>query len=276
LLHEGPWSRVYRARPVSAGCGGDGPYAIKLPSGEPRDRLMAENMLRREARVLFDVQHPNLVALLGCRLRRPPFYLLTPYLEGATLGDVLYAKLRVPLRHALWVTRQAAQALHALHGAGWTHNDIKPENIHVATSGHATLFDLGMARRVDGRANRKKATAPGAITGTLKYTAPEWFHPAGSVDERSDIYSLGAVLHHLLAGHPPFAAPNAASLIEAHLHATPPELSLPRTPLATDVRELVRRMLAKDPLRRPDAGDLVRRLSRLEIAVMVEGAQAAA
>ncbi len=244
---------------------GHGQYALKTPAPEAADALAAENMLRREATVMRAVSQAHVLPLLDGQFRSPPYYLLTPFLEGATLGDVLAAGLRVPVRHALWIARQTAQALDALHTAGWVHGDLKPANIHVAPSGHVTLLDLAMARRVDARA----ADRPVAFAGTLTYAAPEQLQTGQAVKTRSDIYSLGVVLYQLLAGHPPFTGPNAASLADAHLHTPPPPLQLPDCPTAVDIRQLVARMLAKEPLRRPSsARDLAARLSRLEVAAL--------
>ena len=268
LLHDGPWSRIYRARAAGSAVDELGQYAIKALNPEASDLMAGENMLRREASIALSLQHENLVCLLHHELRTKPHYLVLPFLEGVSLETVFRADIRVPISHALWLVRQIAQALDALHSAGWLHGDMKPENIHVAPSGHVTLLDLGMARRVDaGNANGHQST----LMGTLKYMAPENFRCDESVDQRSDLYSLGVILYQLLAGRAPFVAPNAASLVNAHLHATPPDPSLIGCPVAADVRQLLAQLLAKEPLRRPhSAADLVQRLMRLEIATMVE------
>ncbi len=277
LLYAGPWSKVYRVRPASGDDAEAGQYAMKVPSRADEtatdDAIVAEKMIRHEARVMHAVSQANVISLLGARLRSAPYYLLLPFLEGATLGDVFAAGLRLPLPHALWLARQIAQGLQALHGAGWLHADIKPQNIHVAPWGHATLLDLGLARRI-GEVETRVDHA--AITGTLIYAAPEQFRPSATIDQRSDLYSLGVVLHQMLAGSPPFVKPNAASLIAAHLDQPPPALPLREGRIAAEVRELAARLLAKDPLRRPQtARELAARLCRLEIAAMRDVAAAA-
>ena len=273
LLHDGPWSQVYRARPASGSGQHDAPYAIKLASAKGQDLVVAGNMLRREIRVMRSVAQANLVTLLDYRLEGDASYLLTPYLEGATLRQVFDAGLRCPLGHALWVARQMAQALAALHEAGWRHGDLKPDNVLVSPSGHATLLDLGLAQPLD----VPVASAPQrAIAGSLAYLAPECLQSGAPVGASSDIYSLGVVLFQMLAGRPPFAAPHAASLIEAQLHATPPAPPVPGCAAAGDVRQLVARMLAKDPLRRPaSASQVADRLMRLEIATLDQRLSAA-
>lgn len=264
LLHDGRWSKVLRVRTANSPPTDAGAYALKVPTDDHQRASAASNMLRHEARILRRVSQQNLIALLDCRLSDEQTWLLTPHLEGATLRHVLDAGLRCPVSYALWLARQVAQALAALHEQGWRHGDIRPANIHVSPSGHATLLDLGLARPLDSR-----TPAKGGFAGTLTYAAPETLTDNTRADHRSDLYSLGAVLFHAIAGHPPFLSPNAASLAQAHLQQTPPELPLEACSAATDIRQLVARLLAKDPLRRPQsAAELAQRLMRLEIATM--------
>ena len=265
IIYQGPWSKVLRVRTGECPSDSRGCYVMKLPTGEGEKAVVAENMLRREASILTSVTQPNLVTLLNGNLRATP-YLVTPFLEGATLNDVFDAGLRCPVAHALWITRQVAQALTALHDAGWRHGDLKPENILVSPTGHATLLDLGLAHRLDAGSVSPSANV---IAGSLWYMPPECLQPNNRIDQHADIYSLGAILFQMIAGRPPFVGPNSASLIEAQLHAAPPELPLKGCAVASDVRSLVAQMLAKNPLRRPaSANSLANRLMRLEIATL--------
>lgn len=268
-VYEGPLARTYRARP--AGCPADRPaaYALKLLRRRWWQEPQAVGLLKREALVGRTVSHRHLVSVLAARTRRPPYYLVTPWLEGETLArqssGTGQPKMELPI--ALWTARQVAEALGALHEAGWTHGDVKPGNILLSPPGHVTLLDLGFARRPD--ENGSAADRP--VLGTCRYIAPEAITSALAVDIRSDIYSLGAVLFEMLAGRPPFEAGGLAELAVQHREARAPGLRrlVPHVP--GQVARLVAQMLGKQPLRRPQTpGELVERLAALEIATFAE------
>ena len=146
---EGQWTYVYQARPLSGSADAD--YAIKLLKPEYRNDRVAVGLLQREATVGRELAHPHLISILAGNTDRPPFYLVTPHLPGSTLRALLrkVGKLETPA--ALWLARQTAEALQAMHQQGWLHCDIKPENISVAANGFVTVCDLGFARRGDRR-----------------------------------------------------------------------------------------------------------------------------
>lgn len=224
-------------------------------------------MLGREAEVARQVSHPHLIAVLDAHLAGPSSYLVMPHLEGATLADIVTEGEPLPLPLVLWLARQAAQGLAALHAAGWLHTDLKPANLHVSQRGHLTLLDLGFARR-------ERETAPcgeRAVLGTPAYLAPEALSPSLAIDARSDLYSLGAVLFEMLTRRRPYVGDSALEISEQHRQtpAPDPRTYAPAVPRA--LADLVRTLLAKEPLRRPQsAGELVDQLVRLEIAAFAE------
>jgi serine/threonine-protein kinase len=252
---------IFTARPrtaLDAACA----YCVKMVRDNAPDRELAVALLRREAAVAGKVFHAHLVSVLEAHLAEPPHFLVMPRLEGTTLGEQLKRHHALSLTKSLWIARQTAEALAALHQRGWLHADVKPSNIFVAPDGHVTLIDLGFARRLE----QCRAGADRYIAGTLDYIAPEILTPALGVDQRSDIYSLGATLYEMLTGRVPFVARTPAELAQQHRQSKPICVRQLVPDLPKPVASLVHRMLAKEPLRRPQsAEEVVRRLVSLEI-----------
>jgi serine/threonine protein kinase len=258
---------LHRARPMGAGATQHAPYVFKLlrPSWEQRPE--AVEVLRREALVGSTVSHPHLVPVLAANVKSPPYFVVTPWLAGTTLDRFCSRPLDLP--EALWVTRQASEALEALDRQGWTHGDIKPTNIRVSREGHVTLLDLGFARRQD----EAGSVIARCFVGTANYMAPEMITSTLQVDIRSDIYSLGVVLFELLTGRLPFEGGDLAELATLHRQAQPPDLRRLAPHLPASVVRLVREMLSKHPLRRPQTPqELTHRLMDLEISTFGERA----
>lgn len=266
LVGRGAWTDVYRARP--AGASGDSPadYAVKVLRSEFQKDRQAIGMLQREAFVARQVSHPHLATVLQSHVEEGPYYLVSPYLSGVTLKQLLATGKRLAVPHALWMVRQTAEALACLHEAGWLHADVNPANAIVARSGHVTLIDLGLARKLEGEASISRQT----LCGTPAYMAPELFQPSQTLTTAVDVYSLGVMLYEVLVGSLPFEDEDPMGLVNAHLETPPPGLrqKLPHVP--TRVARLVRRMLAKEPLRRPAIDELIATLAMLEIDTFSE------
>jgi serine/threonine-protein kinase len=269
LAAEGSLARIYRARPAETS--GDRPalYALKMLGPQWQTDPRAVGLLQREALVGRAVSHPHLVSILQASLGRPPQFVVMPWLDGATLRAQLDAGRGVDLPVALWIARQVAEALEALHAAGWMHGDVKPGNIFISPEGHVTLLDLGFARRAD----ETGSAVDRLLTGTCNYIAPELITSVLRADIRSDIYSLGVVLFELVAGRLPFTGDSLAELAGQHKQSRPPNLRHLAPHLPKSVVQLVHQMLAKEPLRRPQRPrELIDRLVMLEITTFSERA----
>jgi serine/threonine-protein kinase len=207
--------------------------------------------------------HPNLLPVLSASVRQPPFYVVTPKLDGVSLAQILTEQGRLDVPLALWIARQAADGLSALFDAtGMIHADVKPANILVSPSGHATLLDFGFAQTPSEA--RHWATRP--LAGTLAYIAPEMVTSALAADPRADVYSLGVTLYETLAGRRPFESDDPGELAALQREARPADVREHRPDAPEAVAALLNAMLAKDPLRRPDsARELADRLVRLEV-----------
>lgn len=268
LVAEGSWAKIYRARPVEAGRGCPAAHALKMLRADRTAESEALRMLAREAQVGRQVSHPHLIAILESQLKRAPQFLVMPWLEGDTLQAYTAAQRLLDPPTVLWIARQTAEALKALDQAGWMHGDIKPSNIFLSPQGHVTLLDLGLARHRD-----ENADGPRAIAGTGYYLAPEHVSSVYRPDIRSDIYSLGAMLYQLLAGRLPLEGATLEQMAVAHKQTAPLNLRRVAPHVPRRVAELVHRMLAKDPLRRPQSpAELVAELVRLEIETFSERA----
>jgi eukaryotic-like serine/threonine-protein kinase len=260
-LGRGQWTCVYRARPAVASQQQSASYAVKVLRRERQDDPLAQEMLAREARVAAQVQHPHLIAILEAQLAHEPQHLVMPWLEGASLEAYTRARRLLDPPAVLWIARQTAEALEALDRAGWRHGDIKPSNIFISPRGHATLLDLGFARH-----RGEKLPGAGMLAGSGHYLAPEQAFSTARPDIRSDIYSLGVVLYQLLSGRLPLDGETLSQLVAAHKRTAPPHLRRIAPHVPPRAADLVQRMLAKDPLRRPQSpGELRAELVRLEI-----------
>jgi tRNA A-37 threonylcarbamoyl transferase component Bud32 len=230
------------------------PAAVKimLPRPGATDAAAREDRFRREARALAKLRHPHIVAVhaygeeLGLR------YLAMEYVPGRPWSEVLAAAavggVRPPVDDVLRVGAEIARALAAAHAEGVVHRDVKPSNVRITPEGRAVLVDFGVARDDADAA----LTATGEFCGSPQYASPEQADPArGTVDARTDVYSLGATLYEALTGTAPFRADSRERLFRAILSddPLPPRRLAPN--LSRDVETLVMAALDKDPARRP-------------------------
>lgn len=254
-LGEGRWTEVFQARPCGDCRHAD--YAVKLLKPPFARDAFAASLLQREARICSEVTHPHLISLLAAHVDHPPFYLVMPRLAGSTLRSLLDGQGRLDPPYALWLIRQAAEALDALHRRGWLHGDLKPENLFIGQRGFVTVFDLGLAKPVGQRAD--------TLAGTPAYLPPEAFTRGESCAAASDVYSLGIALYEMLTGVIPFPQGEPEELAEAVLTHPPADPRQYVPTLSPRIVRLLRRVLAKNPLRRPIVSELIAWLIDLEI-----------
>ena len=243
FVAQGSLAGIYRARPVGTPADRPATYAVKMLRPCWQNDPDAIRLLRREA-------------VVG-----PPSGVM-PWLAGASLQARLAAGQQFDVPKTLWIARQAAEALDALHAAGWIHGDVTPGNIHVSPSGHVTLIDLSFARRGD----ELGSAADRPIMGTCSFIAPELFTSALRADIRSDLYSLGVVLFEMLSGRLPYPGTDLAELATQYRQSSPAELARLAPHIPREVVALVQRLIAHEPLRRPQSPrELIERLISLEV-----------
>ena len=267
LISESELARVYLARPAEAAPEAPPAYAVKVLRKEWWRDPHAIEMQRRAAWVGRTASHPNLLPVLSAGVEQPPFYLVSPKLAGRSLAALLEHERRLPLAITLWIVRQVAEALDALHASvRMIHADVKPANIMVGPDGHATLIDLGFVHSP----SKSSHWSARPVYGTLNYMAPEGLTSSMAASPQSDVYSLGVTLYEMLTGGLPFAGRDAEQLVRQHREAKPECIRARRPDTPKPVASLVHRMLAKDPMRRPDsAAAVAAELVRLEIESFV-------
>ncbi len=254
LLGRGGQGVVYRARQTYL----ERDVAVKvLMSGADSD---FEQRFRREARILAGLQDPHIVACHQAGVTEDGrCYLVMEFIDGPDLARRIDEHGKLALRDALTLTRDVALALEHAQSVGIIHRDVKPQNVllapHAAAGAsfpfRAKLADLGLARGGAGELALTQFTAPGAIMGTPSTMAPEQFDDAAQVDFRADIYGLGCVLYHSLAGRCAYSGQTLGQVIRRKSSGAPPDLTHANPGVPQTVARLVQRMLAADRERRP-------------------------
>lgn len=245
FVGEGGMGAVYRAKDTRLGR----EVAIKVLTNVAHDDRERLARFEQEARATGMLNHPNLLTVydVGRDDEGNPF-LVCELLEGETLTARL---ARGPLspRKAVDAALQMAKGLAAAHEKGIVHRDLKPDNIFLTRDGRLKILDFGIAKltgsAADGPTFQMAATEPGMVLGTVGYMSPEQVR-GESVDQRSDIFSLGAILYEMLAGARAFKRNSSIETLSAILREEPQDLTevLPTIPSALE--KLVRRCLEKD------------------------------
>jgi tetratricopeptide (TPR) repeat protein len=236
--------------------------ALKVMSDEG-----SAERFQREGRLLAELNHPGIVRYVAHGTSSNLFYIAMEWVEGETLG----ARLRgVGLSdpEAVDVMQQLAEALGAAHARGIVHRDIKPGNVILA-DGDVTrvkLLDFGIAHLDD---PTRAVTRTGIVLGTVGYMAPEQAKGAREIDSRADVFSLGALLFHCLAGRAPFSGGPAVAVLAKLVLEEAPRLSAQRLGIPAELDELVARMLSKEAHQRPrDGAEVAKLLAAIPIEDM--------
>ncbi len=235
------------------------PVSLKIFPSSLNDEQLAR--LGREARIFAELDHANVLRSFEVGRVGNVHYMALEELRGETLAALLEREQRLPYERACAVMRDVARGLQHLHDNEVVHRDLRPENIWVQDNGAAKLFEFGAARdafaSVDTTADGEALTRSDSVVGEYAYMAPEQAQDPCDADHSSDIYALGCVLYHCLAGHPVFTDKNDVKLVLKHVNTVPPRISELIADVPNQVDETLASLLAKVPADRfKSAGDV--------------------
>src|SRR5580692_113185 len=283
-LGAGGMGEVYRA--TDARLARD--VALKVLPGEMADDPERIGRFRREAKVLAQLDHPNIVTIYSVEEFDGVHFLTMQLVEGQPLDRLICAG-GLPLEQIVEIAGALGDALAAAHEKGIVHRDPKPANVMVSSEGRVKVLDFGLAKDInavnadDATMTSDSRTQVGVVMGTPAYMSPE--QTSGRpLDHRTDIFSLGVLLHEMATGRRPFEGTSSAELVSAILRDTPPSVTDVRPDLPSDLARIVRRCLEKDPRHRVQTAhdvsnefrDLARHASQKVVPAMSSTSRAVA
>jgi serine/threonine-protein kinase len=245
-LGQGGMGAVYKARQPAL----DRLIALKVMASDLATDRDFVARFKREASIAASLSHPNVVQVYSAGESEGTHYIAMEFVDGQTLRDHIEQNGRLDPREAIAITVYVAEALqYAWNRAKLIHRDIKPENIFLSRTGEVKVGDLGLAKTVGGQTT--SLTQTGTAMGSPHYISPEQATGAKEMDFRTDIYSLGGTLYHMLTGQTPYSGDSSMVVMMKHVNEPPPAIFKvwPQCPMPLGL--LVGKMLAKNRSSRP-------------------------
>jgi eukaryotic-like serine/threonine-protein kinase len=234
--------------------------AVKVVSTEFAQGGKIRDRFEREAEILQQFRHPNIVRFLAVGRFRGTSYLAMEFVDGSTLEKGIVERGGLPWLEVVDLAIQVCDALQYAHQHGVVHRDLKPSNLMIGADGKVKLTDFGIAKDLDAT----QLTGTGRTLGTAAYMAPEQIRGSPPVSHKTDLYALGVVLYQLLVGKPPFEGTTPVVLMHSHLNEAAPRPSARIHEIPKVLDELVVNLMAKLPADRPwDAAAVGVKLSEL-------------
>ncbi|MCW8131576.1 MAG: serine/threonine protein kinase [Planctomycetota bacterium] len=254
-IGRGGMGMVYKARQIQM----ERYVALKLLPPDLAKNAKYIRRFIREARAAGSLNHGNLVHVHDVGEAEGRYFISMELVEGRTVKQIMRREGRVGILDTLRMAEQVCAALDCAHKHKIVHRDIKPDNIMVTPLGIAKLCDLGLAKVLEGGALQDTDTQDGHAMGTPHYMSPEQARSSGKVDARSDLYSLGATLYHMLTGRVPFDGETPIEVLMRVTNEAPARPDRFEPLLPPPLTGLVMRLLAKDPNDRPSTAEQVRK-----------------
>lgn len=242
----GGMGRVFRAIDTRLGR----TVALKILPPEQAAGGDACQRFQNEAQSAARLDHENIARVYYVGEDRDLSYIVSEFIEGANVRSLVERKGPLPLAEAISYTLQIAEALAHTDSQNVVHRDIKPSNVLVTSEGRVKLIDMGLARMRQSDPDDADLTASGVTLGTFDYISPEQARDPRHADVRSDIYSLGCTLFFMLAGQPPFPEGTVLQKLLQHQGDQPPDIRQFRPELPDESKQVLEKMMAKDPRRR--------------------------
>ena len=252
FLAEGAMGEVYVAHDL----GLDRDVALKVLRPDVAEDERVIERFTREARAAARVNHPNLTHIYFVGSQGDVRFFVMELIPGRNLAEHVQEHGPFDLEAAVDVIVQVAEGMAAAHSAGVIHRDLKPGNVLRRPDGFIKITDFGLARAFDADGD---LASPGLLVGTPYYMSPEQSR-GETVDARSDIYTLGVLAFHLLAGRPPFLGPSMTEVLQAQQHTPLPPLGDMRDGITDALEDAVAWCCEKNPERRPQSMQVVAEL----------------
>jgi serine/threonine protein kinase len=237
---------VYRARQLRL----DRPVALKVVDAESASDPLVRERLRREARTVAALDHPNVVPLYEAGEANGTVFIATRWVDGTELGALIRRDHPLRPRRAALLAGQIAAALEVAHEQDLVHRDLKPSNLIVTSEDHVYITEFGLTKRAQSLSGFTVAVQ---LLETIDYVAPEQIE-GGETGPRGDVYGLACLLYEMLSGHAPFAGESGGTAkMWAHLNAPPPSVRDERPDVPEALDAAIRSGMAKRPDDRPSA-----------------------
>jgi serine/threonine protein kinase len=241
-LGSGGMGAVFRATDLELAR--DVALKILHPASTRDPSLVAR--FRNEARSCARLNHDNIARVFYAGSQEGLFFIAYEYASGSTIRDLILDRGRLNIEDTLNYAIQVTLALNHIAAAGIVHRDIKPSNIMLTETGRVKVVDLGLARR-DVSDSIGDITVAGTTLGTFDYISPEQARDPRNADVRSDIYSLGCTMYHMLTGQPPYPEGTALQKLLDHQGKSPPDPQVLNSSVPDELAAIMRKMMANHP-----------------------------
>jgi serine/threonine-protein kinase len=242
---------------------------VKVPYLQIESDIAGFDRFRREEEIGLTLNHPNILKFIPVEKKSRP-YIVMEYLSGQTLSELLKSVHPLPEPDAVKIASRICEALDYMHKKGVVHRDLKPQNIMLCNDGTIRIMDFGIARSQAGRRLTFVGFTP--AMGTPDYMAPEQVRGSRG-DQRTDIYSLGAILYEMITGEPPFGGDSAYVIMNARVTGDPQAPRRLNSKLTPVLEEIILHAMERDPRRRfQSAAEMKAELDDYEKVVMTDRA----